>query len=318
MTESVRCAITIEPEAWILRVIAEKCCRHATRVRFEPVDAYQPMDPGYPMVFYATWCHYYAQPKDRRTIPFVALMTHIDYLAWRVVAMTWRRHAHILCMSALYRRRLRYQGVPARKLALTPLGVDLELFTPDPGSAADSGKISVGLVGRIYPDGHKGEDLMEEIIRHLDPDRYSVCIVGSHWEPWLERLKDHPIEIRYHRMVDAAALPNLYRQMDALLIASQREGGPVTALEALACGIPVISRPVGYVTDLLEAIPRGGRIFRTAGEALAALKIARELKRALAGHQDHVREALEAYSWPAFTRHVEEAILGLHQRITGA
>jgi glycosyltransferase involved in cell wall biosynthesis len=312
MTEPVVCAITVEPEAWILRTIVEQCCRHATRVRFEPVDAYQAIPPHFPVVFYSTWCHYYAQPKERRHIPMVALMTHFDYLAWRVVAMTWGRPGLVLCMSDLYRRRLRIQGVPARKLQLAPLGVDLDLFTPEPPEA-ESGKITIGLVGRIYPDGHKGEHLIREIARQLDPDRFSLCIVGSHWEPWLESMRDSALEIAYHRMVETADLPRLYRRMDALLIASKREGGPVTALEALACGVPVISRPVGYVPDLIRVLPWGGALFDSKQGAIAALQKARQLKTGLGPRREETQKELENYAWRSFARHAEEAVLRISE-----
>src|SRR5690606_6380085 len=37
---------------------------------------------------------------------------------------------------------------------------------------------------------------------------------------------------------------------DYVLIASDYEGGPMCAIEALACGVPLISTEVGWVVDL--------------------------------------------------------------------
>ena len=51
--------------------------------------------------------------------------------------------------------------------------------------------------------------------------------------------------------VDIQDLKKYYENAKALIISSQKEGGPRVALEALAVGIPVLSTPVGHMTDLL-------------------------------------------------------------------
>jgi L-malate glycosyltransferase len=48
----------------------------------------------------------------------------------------------------------------------------------------------------------------------------------------------------------------LLRQMSALLITSDHEGTPMTALEALALGVPLVSHAVGGLPDLLRAASR--------------------------------------------------------------
>ena len=42
----------------------------------------------------------------------------------------------------------------------------------------------------------------------------------------------------------------MYQALDLYLITSRLEGGPKALLEALACGIPVVSTPVGMVPDV--------------------------------------------------------------------
>lgn len=42
-----------------------------------------------------------------------------------------------------------------------------------------------------------------------------------------------------------------YRNAKALIVSSKREGGPRVALEALAMNVPVLSTPVGHMSDLL-------------------------------------------------------------------
>jgi teichuronic acid biosynthesis glycosyltransferase TuaC len=49
-------------------------------------------------------------------------------------------------------------------------------------------------------------------------------------------------------------MPDQYRASDVLLVTSDREGGPSCVKEALACGLPVVSVPVGDV-DILRSHP---------------------------------------------------------------
>ena len=49
-------------------------------------------------------------------------------------------------------------------------------------------------------------------------------------------------------------MPDYYRAADVLVVTSELEGGPSSVKEALACGLPVVSVPVGDV-DTLREVP---------------------------------------------------------------
>jgi hypothetical protein len=55
----------------------------------------------------------------------------------------------------------------------------------------------------------------------------------------------------YHSLVQRADLPAVYDGIDVFLCTSELEGGPMTVLEALACGVPCVSTPVGLVPDAI-------------------------------------------------------------------
>jgi glycosyltransferase involved in cell wall biosynthesis len=54
------------------------------------------------------------------------------------------------------------------------------------------------------------------------------------------------------RLDSAEDVARLYNQTRMLVCASTSEGGPRVTVEAMACGIPVISTPVGVMSDLVE------------------------------------------------------------------
>jgi hypothetical protein len=96
-------------------------------------------------------------------------------------------------------------------------------------------KLILGVNAKFRSDGRKGEDMLEKIkkipfvkIRYLD-----VGLAKENEQDFLNRLE------------------TFYEEIDALLITSTVEGGPIPALEALAKGKNVIGpRNVGFLDDL--------------------------------------------------------------------
>jgi len=54
------------------------------------------------------------------------------------------------------------------------------------------------------------------------------------------------------RLESQADVARLYNQAGMLICASTVEGGPRVTVEAMACGTPVISTPVGIMPELLQ------------------------------------------------------------------
>lgn len=74
-------------------------------------------------------------------------------------------------------------------------------------------------------------------------------------KPALEELKSEGYKIegyfadRQERMIPHEDMPEYYSKLDVCLCASKIEGTPNPVLEAMACGVPVISTNVGIVKD---------------------------------------------------------------------
>lgn len=65
--------------------------------------------------------------------------------------------------------------------------------------------------------------------------------------------------------VDRSRLVRIYRGCDVAACTSAYESGPLFAFEALACGLPVVSRDVGQVPMLLDGREEAGRVVLEAG-----------------------------------------------------
>jgi len=155
-----------------------------------------------------------------------------------------------------------YSANPQKVHVVAP-GVDLEMFKP--GSKKEARKlldvredaILLSFVGRIQP--HKGPDTLiraaSEIIK-IDPNlrsRLEIAVVGgasgSTTEP--SRLRELAAwlgisdMIRFVEPADRAHLSEWYRASDIVVVPSHSESFGLVALEAQACGTPVVATAVG-------------------------------------------------------------------------
>lgn len=166
-----------------------------------------------------------------------------------------------------------------------PIGYDHRLFTGDlisretrrPGS-----RLRLGFVGRAYgtanrdllnksrlaePRGYrKGGDALSAIAGRLKLAGldFELSIVGNNWDELVEELKAGGIAVQYHvrgQGVSYRDYPRLYSRMDALLITSRCEGGPVPALEALALGLKVVGSRVGLLPYLEKELQGAESVF---------------------------------------------------------
>ena len=144
-------------------------------------------------------------------------------------------------------------------------GVDLYTFTPGTGKAAarefvgiDQDALVVSFVGRIQP--HKGPEVLirstAELVKHSPHLRPKLVIniiggaSGANTEE-VERLQELTTWLgiddvaTFTPPVPRADLPQWYRAADLVCVPSYSESFGLVALEAQACGTPVVATAVG-------------------------------------------------------------------------
>lgn len=161
-------------------------------------------------------------------------------------------------------------GAPHERLKILPPGVDHEMFSP--GNKA-SARQELGLdvdqpvllyVGRIQT--LKGVDLAIEAAERLKhaldvPPRLLVVggPSGAGGEIELSRLRQLVSALGVDDNVDFlgprshSTLRTIYRSADVVLLCSHSESFGLAALEAQACGIPVVGTPVGGLAHIVAS-----------------------------------------------------------------
>jgi D-inositol-3-phosphate glycosyltransferase len=168
-------------------------------------------------------------------------------------------------------------GADPAKIEVIPCGVDLELFHPRPQDEAKARLESefppnhkmVLFVGRIEP--LKGIDVllkaMALVLREHEElrERICLCIIGgnpdadgANMDREMARLHEMRERLGISDVVtflgkrDQQALPYHYSAAEVCVVPSHYESFGMVALEAMACGTPVIASRVGGLTFTVQ------------------------------------------------------------------
>lgn len=145
-------------------------------------------------------------------------------------------------------------GVEPAKIALLPsLYLDLDLFSPSPEHPKD---VDVLCCARL--ESEKGLSLLVQALRLLKRRtpaiRARIIGRGRLGEPLKRQLREYDLE-RHVDLVDwldgPEAMVAAYRGARTLVCTSFSEGNPRVVGEAMACGVAVVSTPVGIVPEIV-------------------------------------------------------------------
>jgi D-inositol-3-phosphate glycosyltransferase len=157
-----------------------------------------------------------------------------------------------------------YDACPDNVFVVAP-GVDLQRFSPGIGKAAARVKLNIApdaimltFVGRIQP--HKGPDVLlraaAEMVSHSPHLRakLAVVIMGGASGGGLNDLEKLKVLAKFLKIEDVThfvdpvsreLLPDWYRASDLVCVPSYSESFGLVALEAQACGTPVVATAIG-------------------------------------------------------------------------
>jgi glycosyltransferase involved in cell wall biosynthesis len=180
-------------------------------------------------------------------------------------------------------------GIAAGKVHLIPIGVDLahfEMATPErrrsarrrlglPETAVVVGsfqKDGLGWGDGLEPKPVKGPDVLLRALRALHarlPELF-VLLTGPARGFVRRGLEEAHIPHRHVHVRAYRDIAGCFHALDAYVIPARQEGGPKALLEAMACGVPVVSTRAGQAMDLLRPGANGWMVEVEDAEGLAA------------------------------------------------
>ena len=193
-------------------------------------------------------------------------------------------------------------GIDGERIVPLRNGVDLERFQPIDRAARrrELGLDSFTLlsVGNLIPG--KGHHLVIEALRLMPEVRLFIAGLGPQRAAYEKLARDLGVDRRLTFLggVPQAELKNYYGAVDALVLASEREGWPNVLLESMACGTPVLATKVSAVPEMVTT-PEAGVLM----EARTPEEIARAVEKLREHYPDSAatRRYAERFSWDATT-----------------
>jgi glycosyltransferase involved in cell wall biosynthesis len=202
----------------------------------------------------------------------------------RVVPGVLRAAQRVIAVSQFTRRELvELLGVPDEKIRVVPNAVG-GAFTPE-GPAEDGDYVLA--VGTLEP--RKNLDRLVDAVRRTDRE---LRVVGA--RGW-GRVEVRGNGVSWLGEVDDAELARLYRGATCVAYPSLYEGFGIPVLEAMACGVPVVTAR----GTAMEEVADGAAVLVDAGDPA---EIAAGIERAVAERETLVPRGLDrarAFRWDA-------------------
>lgn len=187
-------------------------------------------------------------------------------------------------------------GARAHRVRLINHGVDTTRFSPGEPAAALVDRVGVRdarvvLSPRTLTPLYHHEVIIDAVARIPD----AVLVMSAHGADaaYVDRLRDHAeragigTRLRIVDEVPHAELADLYRLADVIVSVPETDSFPVTLLEAMACGRPIVASDLPAITPILgELDPLARELIVPVGDPTAT---ATAIERALRLDADELR-----------------------------
>jgi len=169
-----------------------------------------------------------------------------------------RNMDHIIALSTTDLRSLLYLGIPKNKITVIPNGIDTERFSKRKRFVERNERLKILCVAR-FTENKNHEPLiyaLRKLRDNLDVEAYFIGAITDHeyFERIVKLIERQKLEkyVKIGLSLDDPSVIDCYLSCDLFVLPSIRETFPLTILEALYAGLPVVASRVGDIPDIVK------------------------------------------------------------------
>ncbi len=171
-----------------------------------------------------------------------------------------------ICISNAMKEDMLRLGIEPQKIVVIQNGVDLERFFPRPLQEGLIKELEIrtdgpviGTVGRMVTE--KGQKYLVEALKYLKTEWKDLKCLFVGEGPMLSEIKRMAFDLGVDDMCIFPGIrkdiERIYPLLDLFVLPSIREPFGLVLLEAMACGVPVLSTEAGGPSELIESEVNG-------------------------------------------------------------
>lgn len=166
----------------------------------------------------------------------------------------------IICVSERAKKQALEEGIRPDKIIVIPNGIPL--IDPNPNTRkrkrseiglADS-NFAILNVGRLVPE--KAQHLLIEAasnVTEIKPEtRFFIAGEGPFHEALQNQILERNLQTKVKLLGARTDIPELLQAADLFVLFSETEGMPISLMEAMAAGLPVIASALEGMSELIE------------------------------------------------------------------
>lgn len=152
-----------------------------------------------------------------------------------------------------------YEGFPANRVFTIPNGVDTNRFVPQLGADCQlrkelkipKGTPLVGIVAALRPEKNHQQfvEAAKRVLLQHPTAHFIIVGDGPQRESIQAAIASTGFSQHFHMLGNRSDTPRILASLDIFCLTSRNEANPVSILEALSCGVPVVSPNVGSISE---------------------------------------------------------------------
>ncbi len=203
-------------------------------------------------------------PYFKKSLPPLVVTYHLAYaaggsiystffgIAWKASLFATRKYDEVILVDPSQKPYFIERGFSEDKLTVVRNGVDTSLFKPGNIKNLDDDTIDFVYVGRLSYD--KGVHILLDAFQeyHNENPQSRLTVIGDGMLKGQVDNCTNDDSVCWLGAIDHDKIPDILQKMDAFVIPQNIGGLGLSVMEAMSCGLPVITTAIGETVRLIR------------------------------------------------------------------